>query len=218
MNFFKKLFGGNQNNDAANKNYYERDNIGLRQQTKGEGESYFVSLFTRDPESILFYFFPDKAKAESALSEVPCIKIAKDSGKFICTEIINFGVFEAYDEDGRPIWAALLAGKNLTVETWEEGKKAFIKNGGRARREDKIDNMPHRTVQPKANKTQVKFIKKENRIMAGFPATQEIYEASSKSDAIEFLKGKTVSQKSYFIVVDTPQGKVVKDIQGIFDN
>ena len=45
-----------------------------------------------------------------------------------------------------------------------------------------------------------------------------LYEAPNKSSAIEFLKTKTVSQNSYFIVVETPEGRVVKDIQGIFDN
>lgn len=218
MNFFQKLFGTQSGNARENKSYFEKDNVGLRQATKGEGEAYFINIWNRDPEAILFYFFPDKLSADTALSKVSCIKIAKDSGKFICTEIINFGVFEAVDEKGKLVWSALLAGKNLTVETWEEGRKAFIENGGRARREDKIDNMPHRTAPVKAEKTEVRFVKKENRMMAGFPATQEIYQTSSKAAAIEFLKGKTVTQNSYFIIVETPEGKVAKDIQGIFDN
>ena len=202
--------------------FLERDNVGLRQDTQGKGEAYFAMLFDRSPESILFYFFPSKENAEKAMVEVPCIHIAEDSCKFICTEIITFGVFPAVDEKGNHVWSALLAGQNLTIETWNAGKSSFIANGGRMRRADKIDNMPHEikdiTKATKHPKNDVEFIKKEDTILAGFPATQEVYEAPNKSVAIEFLKDKIVAENSYFIVVETPEGKVVKDIQGVFDN
>jgi hypothetical protein len=230
MNFFKKLFGVNQQN-ISNKNtsikasitnkFYERDNIGLRHETQGEGESYFFSLFSRDPESILFYFFDSKELAEKALEKLPCIHIAQDSRKFICTKMITFGVFPAINKEDKSVWSALLAGQNLTNEIWNLGKASFINYGGKMRREEKIDNVSPKKMEINTSnektRTSVTFIKKENTILSGFPATNEIYEASSRSDAIEFLKDKIVTQNSYFIIVNTPEGRVAKDIQGIFD-
>jgi hypothetical protein len=47
-------------------------------------------------------------------------------------------------------------------------------------------------------------------------AVFEIYEAASAADARSFLEMKTVSQDYLHIIVDTPEGKWGRDIQGIF--
>jgi hypothetical protein len=44
------------------------------------------------------------------------------------------------------------------------------------------------------------------------------YTAPDKKTAIEFLEKQNVSAPSYFVVVETPEGTVAKDISGIFGN
>ena len=44
----------------------------------------------------------------------------------------------------------------------------------------------------------------------------EVYTGPDKPSAIEFLKDKTVTQKMYYVVVDTPEGSFGRDINGLY--
>lgn len=203
---------------TANKGLRERDNIGMRCETEGEGEAYFVSLFQKDPEPIIFYFFDTKEGATEALSEVSCMAVAKDSGKLICTEILTFGVFPAVDRDDTRTWGALLAGKSLSYEIWSEARECFNKHGGRMRRED---GPPPKTTSPtkkgKGDSNLVKFSHERSDIVAGAPATYRHYKAPDKASAIVWLQQNPVDKRSFFLVVETPEGTFARDIQGIFE-
>ena len=47
--------------------------------------------------------------------------------------------------------------------------------------------------------------------------TYEVYTAKTKDEALEFLRGKSVSKKLHYIVVETPEGKWGLDIDGIYE-
>jgi hypothetical protein len=86
------------------------------------------------------------------------------------------------------------------------------------RQDEYIADDSKKTESKKSKDGKVDFLWKKNKMLEGFPATEERYRAPDKATAIEFLKKKTVQEKSYFIVVETQEGLIVKDIQGVFDN
>ena len=62
------------------------------------------------------------------------------------------------------------------------------------------------------NKSSVRF--KEKFMKGNF--TYEIYQGNSKADAQAFLGDKIVSQKNYYIVVETPEGNFGRDKLGMY--
>ncbi len=130
----------NKSSSSSSGKLMEADNVGMRCDTAIDGKAYFLSLFQKEPEPIIFYLFNNKDKAIQALAEVSCITIAEDSRKLISTDIIKFGVFPTVDEGDSPTWGTLLAGKNLSHDTWSEARKCFKKYGGIMRRENKPGN------------------------------------------------------------------------------
>jgi len=130
----------NKSSSSDSGKLMEADNVGIRCDTAINGETYFLTLSQKKPEPIIFYLFNNLDKAIQALAEVPCITIAEDSRKLISTDILTFGVFPAVGEDDSPTWGTLLAGKNLSHDTWSEARKYFKKYGGIMRRENKPGN------------------------------------------------------------------------------
>lgn len=45
----------------------------------------------------------------------------------------------------------------------------------------------------------------------------EVYAAEKKADALAFLKFKSVHKPNFYIVVDTPEGNIGRDINGIYE-
>ncbi len=46
--------------------------------------------------------------------------------------------------------------------------------------------------------------------------TYELHRAGNRQQAIEFLEGRSVSKKLYYVVVETPDGNWCKDVQGLY--
>ena len=44
----------------------------------------------------------------------------------------------------------------------------------------------------------------------------EVYIGPSRAAAVEFLEGRTVSRKFYYVVVDTPEGSFGRDLTGFY--
>lgn len=233
MQFFKNLFGrvaeqptpakslGTEGLTSSGRQLTERDNAGLRVETDGEGVAFFMSLFQKDPEPLILYFFDTQRKAIAAMADVSCVGIAKDSGRLVCTEILTFGVFPTVDQDGSQFWAALLSGKNLTHDVWSEASECFKKHGGRLRREDEPSKVATHTKTPTSKAVDdpsfVTYLRESREDVAGFPAIRLFYKAPSKAAAIKWLQQNPVDKQSYFLVVETPDGTIVRDIQGIFE-
>ena len=218
MNLLKKLFGINSSSkgigSVVKSSVRENDNVGMRCETNSEGQAYFASLFTRDAEPLIFYYFSSKNAAIKALLAISCIAIADDTGKLVSREVLTFGVFEVEPN----MWGALLAGKSLTHALWSEAKNSFTQSGGTLRREE----APSKSTgsAPKsasASASSVKFSHERNDIVAGAPATYRHHTGPSKAAAIAWLQTQSVNRPSYFIVVETPEGTFARDIQGIFE-
>jgi hypothetical protein len=63
----------------------------------------------------------------------------------------------------------------------------------------------------------VKFIREERKIGGAFEYVWRIHSAPSRADAIEFLRNTPVTKSFLYIMVDTPEGRVGKDIDIIYD-
>ena len=178
-------------------------------------------MFQKDPEPIIFYFFDTKEKATEALADVSCMAVATDTGRLISTETLTFGVFPAVDRDDSRTWGALLAGKNLTHELWSEARECFKRHGGRMRREDEPTKSatPSQTSASKGvdDPSLVTFSHESRDDVAGFPAIRRFYKAPSKAAALAWLQQNPVDKRSYFLVVETPDGHIARDIQGIYE-
>lgn len=213
----EKGYGG-----GASPQLMERDNVGTRCDTEDRGNTYFATLFQKDPEPVVFYFFDTKEGAMEALSEVSCMAVAKDSGRLICTEILTFGVFPAVDRDDSRTWGALLAGKSLTHDLWSEARECFKRHGGRMRREDEppktTPQQQTSTGRPKTgNASAVIFVRDIDLAKQGGGGTKKIYKARDKESAVEFPKSQDTSRPYFYIEIETPSGWVGKDKDGIYE-
>ena len=200
----------------------ESDNLGTRCETEDRGNAYFATLFQKDPEPILFYFFDTREKAIEALSTVSCMAFAKDSSKLICTKILTYGVFPAEDQDGSRTWGALLAGKSLSHDLWSEARECFKKCGGRMRREDeppKTSPQQHTSTvsSNKENASAVTFVEDIDLASQGGIGSKKIYNAPDKESAMEFLKSQDTNRPYFYIEIETPSGWVGKDKDGIYE-
>jgi hypothetical protein len=223
MNFINKLFGIFQKSGNKNdKEYSELDNIGTRINSAESNEGLKAVYVTKRITSYgsVYYSFDSKDKAISAMLEIPCIKMASDSKDIISLQMIEFGVYMDHNSNNR--WVAFLQGQSLSVSTYNDAVKSFIKHNGQ-----KIFVKKPEDVKPKqtsvANKSNadgkagVKFIHYTYPVVMGVTNTKEIYEAPNKSVAIEFLKSKNISKQFYYIEIQTPDGWVGKDIMGVYE-
>ena len=44
----------------------------------------------------------------------------------------------------------------------------------------------------------------------------EVYNGPSRAAAVEFLNGRKVSRKFYYVIVDTPEGSFGRDLTGFY--
>jgi hypothetical protein len=80
-------------------------------------------------EPYVMYTFDTPQDAEAALLELPCIHVAEDSHKLICTEVLIFGYYPT--EEGK--YQTVIGGDELTHELWEQAKASFARHGGHRR-------------------------------------------------------------------------------------
>ena len=72
------------------------------------------------------------------------------------------------------------------------------------------------------DRRRVRFVRKYSETktvpQTGQPGivTYEVYKAHSAQDAREFLDGKSVAERLYYIVVESPEGNWGKDIEGLY--
>jgi len=231
------------------KTYRERDNVGTRYETAEEIQGYslardlpgsgfsvetigspLVTTFSKDPQArkkipfIYYYFYvgprDGKADAIAAMTELPCFKIATDSGKLISTEVLDFGLYSKLCSDGSgkiASWSVFVGGAHLSLELYEAAINSFKKHHGNEKRVSGPP-APSKASQTTVGKapTSVTFVREEHPSIGGRTATKKIYTAPSKASALVFLQGQTVSKPFTYIEVDTPEGRFGKDMDGIY--
>jgi len=193
--------------------FTERDNMGTRHDTSGMATAYWMgermSMTRKDP-FVLFTF--DRAEdAKSALLELPCIHVATDSRKLICTEPLVFGYYQTGNG-----FEAIICGDDLTLELWEQAKQSFAKHGGRR----KNDSAPtKRSSPPKSGQAKpdaVIFLREDVRQRGGHPCIYRVHKGPDAESAKAFLSQNPVTRQLLYLVVETPEGNYCRDIQGIY--
>jgi len=67
-------------------------------------------------------------------------------------------------------------------------------------------------------KGNVVFVLREKRPgPLGVQFDYEVYRGPSKRAALAFLRHKSVFQRNFYIIVETPEGNYGRDIDGVFD-
>jgi hypothetical protein len=106
-------------------------------------------------------------------------------------------------------------GKGLTKEVHEEAVRVFTKYGGR----ELANRVPQavQSVDASAGQGKVSLSRREDLSKSGGIGTKMIYKATSKADAIEFLKTQTINQRFFYVEIETPSGWVGKDSDGVYE-
>ncbi len=224
----------------------EVDNMGTRQDTAQKANTYWnIRQMKPQKEPYLLYWFPGEKSARAALLELPCIHIAKDTNKLICTEVLTYGYY-CTDDTGEGSFEAIVAGMELDTELFETARNSFRKHGGKpcgdgelapaatapTRRKPATDKKPppkslwarmlglFRSGSASAAgtaKSNVKFVKKYTQPnRLGTNCTYEIYRAPDAESAKDFLQGKPTPKPLYYLVVETPHGNYGRDKDGIY--
>lgn len=210
MDFIKGFFNP-KTTEGAKKDrvFYESDNLGARHDTLKVAEAYWRARFQMiKKEPFVGYTFTSEESARSALLELPCIHIAQDTGKLICTEVLFFGYYPV--ENGK--YRTILCGDELTIELWQQSKQVCEKYGGQLNNELAPTKhiSPEKAAQP-VLLNKMKFITEDQQQKA----TYRIYQAPNSATAKEYLRQNPISQRYYYLIVETPEGNYCRDIEGI---
>ena len=112
--------------------FSEKDTLGTRHGSLEHATSYWSSrLHSVRKDPFVNHKFAREEDARAALLELPCIHIASDSGKLICTQVLIFGYYK--QTDGQ--YEVVICGDELPLELWEEARTSFAKHGGRLKNE-----------------------------------------------------------------------------------
>lgn len=204
-------------NGSSDTKYYERDNLGTRQDSFGQANVYWMAERFRlkiKPPFTLFAM-PSKKAAEKALLKLPFMHRAADTGKLICDRMMTFGVYEI-EKNGAPTgeFEAMITGSDLTLAEFNLAEEALERHGGKR----KNSAAPDASVQAEkivlGDASKVAY--NTTTVSADGKNTYECYKAPDKACALAFLKTKTVTKPLYYIAVDTPEGSFGRDVNGCY--
>jgi hypothetical protein len=192
--------------------YSEKDNRGTRHDTERLASLYWMGrMGSSKKDPFVLYAFDSGDAAHAALRELPCIHVAADSRKLICTEVLIFGYYAT--ESGT--YEAIVCGADLTHELWEQAKASFVRHGGRpvgrGALEPPAGAGPDRTKKPQADK--VVFVREDRRDPG---MVYRIHTGPDAASAQAFLEQHPVTQPLYYLVVETPEGNYCRDIMGMY--
>jgi hypothetical protein len=225
MGILDKLFGkkkdiaeviqtGKSSQSGADR---EGDNRGTFQDTFSKASSYWIArMQSSKKDPFVLYAFDSEKDAKEALLEIPCIHIAQDTGRMICSEVLNYGY---YPTEGTK-YEAILCGGDLPHETWEIAKNSFIKHGGKPKGMGEME--PPRTTPaiPRSEKTpepdKVVFVREDRQVKVGKALIYRIYNGPDAVSAKAFLDKNPVNQALLYYIVETPEGNYCRDIQGMY--
>lgn len=214
MNILRIFKRSPKSQTSLKRDYNQIDNIGTMQDTYSKASAYWLSrTMSQKIEPFVLYLFETEQMAVAALLENKFIKIAKDTKRLICIEPFVFGTYG--NERGE--FEAVIAGSDLTLEMWNTAKENFIKMGGKVKNEQPPENKKRASIGEKS--TDLGKVVHLNTTKNPGPFgvnTYEIYRGPNSETAKAFLKKKNVSQRMYYIIVETPEGNYGKDIDGIY--
>lgn len=197
-----------------NISFTEKDNLGTRHDSKSISLAYWMgermNLTRKDP--FVMFTFKNEEFAQAALLELPCIHIAKDSQKLICTERLIFGYYAIDD-----VYEAILCGDALTVELWEQARESFSRYGGEKKNELAPQKHLSQETSPKTARPElVTYIREDRKSDMGHNLIYRIYKGPDELSATAFLQQNPVTQDLLYLVVETPEGNFCRDKLGIY--
>ncbi|MGE5580853.1 MAG: hypothetical protein ACM3WU_12560 [Bacillota bacterium] len=197
---------------AGGKVYYERDNMGTRQDTFDKAVSYWAARRGLvEPPPFVLYVFSREEDARDALLELPCIHVAADSNRLICTDVMTFGYYPIAGS-----YEAFLGDGDLTYELWEKARNSFVKHGGTLKNEQAPAKKETAHSGAPVQLDSVKFIREQHVNDQYGDTVYRVYQAPDADTAKEFLSRNPVDKRLYYIVVETPEGNYGRDIDGIY--
>lgn len=215
MHMFANVSAGQ--NEAKAGEFFERDNLGTRQETMSQANVYWlaerIQLKVKPPFTL--FSMPSREAAEEAMLTLPFMHRAKDSGKLICDRMMTFGVYEL-EQNGKGLgtFEAMITGDDLTLAEFNQAEEAFTSFGGTRKNSDAPDASVTAETIIFGDPDKVKYdttTKSDDG-----KNTYECYTAPDKGTALAFLKTKTVSKPLYYISVQTPAGTFGRDINGCY--
>lgn len=201
---------------SAGKLYYERDNVGVRQETMAQAIAYWKTerpgLSDKPPFTL--FTFPSADSAEKAMLELPFIHKAADSGKLICDRMMTFGCYATKARDARRgQYEVMVTGSDLTQDELFFAETVFSAHQGRC----KVRNVPSAYADSPAAGGNAALVRYTRTIKGNDGvSTYEIYTGPDRASAFAFLSEKTVVRRYYYIIVDTPEGSFGKDRVGFY--
>lgn len=175
--------------------FKEKDNLGTRHDTERLATMYWMARMAslkKDP--FVLYTFERAEDARGALLELPCIHIAEDSNKLICTEVLIFCYYST--EQGK--YEAILCGADLNHDLWEQAKTSFIRHGGHPVGQGALE--PHtwarhdETKEPQLDN--IVFVREDRDDRYGVDSVYRIYSGPDAVSAKAFLGQNPVTQRS----------------------
>lgn len=194
--------------------FYERDNRARRLLREPAARAFLDDCrHRRDPSPLLRYAFATEGEAVRALESLSCVHTARDTGNLVCTVELTLGRYRRRDG----LHELLLAGHGLTGPLWTEARRSFDAGGGR-RQEERPPAPWSSAEHPFPSRTRVTFVREFHRLgLSGASRRCRIYRADSAVAARAFLHDPDtrVAPRHHEIVVETPEGRFVKDGEGI---
>lgn len=198
------------------KTYYERDNMGTRHDTMSQATAYWMGermgLKVKPPFTL--YIMPSIQAGEEALLELPFMHRAADSGKLISERLMTFGVY-ATTTNGVPDGQceAMITGSDLTLDEYKTVEAAMTRLGGTCKNhsEPSASVKSSEAVGDASRVVYAETVKGNDGV-----SVYEVYKGPDKASAMAFLKGKPVTTRMRYVVVDTPEGSFGRDINGFY--
>ncbi|MDR2557935.1 MAG: hypothetical protein LBC86_00085 [Oscillospiraceae bacterium] len=194
-------------------------NLGTRIETQSASIGYWMHerMSKSVKEPFVYYIFSNESSARNALLEMPFIHEDNESGKLNCDKsFFTFGYYST-TENSIPTgkWDAFVAGNDLTHDMWKQLHEVFKKHGGimKSDLEPDISNSTQSISFQKGNPQNASFVRENYND----GATYLTYNAPCKADAIAFLSTQNITQKLYYVVVETPDGNFGIDIDGLYE-
>ena len=136
-------------NGSSDPKYYERDNMGTRQDNMGQATSYWMIERMQSAVKPQFTLFtmPSYAAGEKAFLSLPFFHKAEDSGKLICDRLMTFGLYEVKsDNKTTGKFEAMISGTDLTLDEFNQAESAFKENGGKRKNSSAPETTDRKSV------------------------------------------------------------------------
>ncbi len=210
MSFFQKLFGKGANKaEQSSTGYTSRDNVGLRYQSEQHAQNSWIGAHMSEGGCpFLAFSFPNLEAARRAILQLSFIHEASDTHELIATEVVEFGCHTTSGGEGQVV----IIGHGVDQEIWQESKEKLQAAGGTLFRENNEPTGVKNAPAQGGNAAAVQVVREFTK----GPSTYRVLKASSKANALAYLKQNPVKRPQFYIVVETPQGNFGRDIDGIY--